>query len=97
MKSLKFCIVAGAFLLALSAPVGARTLVGVSVGVPPPRVVRVVVRPAYAEIPGYWRWNGVRRVWIAGYRVAARPGYRYVPARWRARPGWRLRAGYRVR
>ncbi|HKE48998.1 MAG TPA: YXWGXW repeat-containing protein [Rhodanobacteraceae bacterium] len=78
-------------------PASAHAVVGVSVGFapPPPRVERVVVRPGYAWIPGYWRWNGVRYYWAGGYWAPARAGYRYVPARWvHYGPAWRFHVGY---
>lgn len=41
---------------------------------PPPLIVETVpVRPRYAAVwvPGHWRWNGRRYVWIRGhYRPA---------------------------
>jgi hypothetical protein len=80
----------------LGSPAFAHVAVGVSVGFAPPplRVERVAVRPGHAWIPGYWRWNGVRHLWIGGCWTVARPGYRYAPARGvRAGPPWRVRAG----
>ncbi|MCE5233913.1 MAG: hypothetical protein ABFC67_15180 [Mizugakiibacter sp.] len=79
----------------------ARTYVDVRINVapPPPRVERVIVRPGYVWVPGYWRWDDhVRRhVRVDGYYVHARPGYRYVPARWvHEGPAWRFHAGYWV-
>jgi len=99
MKFLKSIALAAALAggAMLASPAFAHVAVGVSVGFasPPLRVERVAVRPAPAWIPGYWRWNGVRHVWIGGCWTAARPGYRYAPARWvRTGPAWRFRAGY---
>jgi len=75
----------------------ARTYVDVNIGVapPPPRYERVVVRPGYVWVPGYWGWSGHRHVWHRGYYVAERRGYHYVPARW-DRDGryWRFHEGY---
>ncbi|HET6804183.1 MAG TPA: hypothetical protein VFH59_01900 [Frateuria sp.] len=72
--------------------------VAVRIGVPPPpvRVVHVRPRHGYVWAPGYWRWSPRihRHVWAEGYWVRARPGYRYRPARWE-RDGreWRLHRG----
>lgn len=99
MNVLKILVAAAALSLSITSTAQARTFVGVAVGIPPPppRIERAVVGPGYAWVPGHWRWNGVRRVWIGGHRVA-RTGYRYVPAHWaRGAPGWRLRAAYRAR
>ena len=82
---------------ALAQPASAHAVVGFSVGFapPPPRVERIVVRPGYAWVPGYWRWNGARYDWRVGYWSPARPGHRYVPARWvRSGPAWRFHVGY---
>ena len=85
----------------LAAPAAsARVLVGLNVNLapPPPRVEHVVVRPGYAWVPGYWRWNGRTHVWVGGYYVRARPGYAYRPARWEhVGPRWRFHAGYWAR
>jgi hypothetical protein len=77
-------------------PASARVVAWSVAAAPPlPRAERVVVRPGYVWVGGYWRWTGVRHVWVAGYRVPARPGYRYVPARWvHAGPAWRFHQGY---
>jgi hypothetical protein len=77
----------------------ARGYVGIDVRLapPPPRYERIVVRPGYVWTPGYWRWNGRRHVWVAGYAVPVRRGYVYAPPRWyRHGPHWRFRAGYWV-
>lgn len=77
----------------------ARTYVDVRISVapPPPRVERVIVRPGYVWVPGYWRWDGYahHHVWVAGYCVRARAGYRYVPAHWvHEGPVWHFQAGH---
>lgn len=74
--------------------------VRINVAPPPPRVERVIVRPGYVWVPGYWRWDGRvhRHVWVTGYYVRARRGYRYVPAHWvHEGPVWRFHAGYWAR
>jgi hypothetical protein len=92
--SLTAAIAAGSL---FAAPTFARVAVGVSVGFPP-RAERVVVGSGPAWMPGYWRWNGPRRVWVAGCWTYPRPGYRPVPAHWvRTAPAWHFRAGYWVR
>ena len=102
MKFLKSITIAAAIAAGsmLAAPAFAHVAVGVSLGFPPPpaRVERVAPWPGHVHIPGYWRWNGVRNVWVAGYWTYPRAGYRYVPAHWvRTGPAWRFRAGYWVR
>jgi hypothetical protein len=99
MNFVKSCCMTLAIGFATAAPSAfAYAVVGVSVGFapPPPRAERVVVvQPGRAWIPGYWRRNGARYVWAAGYATYARPGYRYVPARWiRTGPAWRFHVGY---
>jgi hypothetical protein len=41
---------------------------------PPPRVERVTVSPgpSYVRVPGHWRWNGRRYVWIEGHWAVRR-------------------------
>lgn len=83
--------------VATSTSASARTVVDVDVRVAPPplRHERVVVRTGSVWVPGYWRWNGHRHIWVAGYAVRARPGWHYVPARWAPNgPHWRFQAGY---
>ena len=99
MKFVMLCGLAAAIALGAvaSPPASARVAVGVAIGVasPPPRVERVVARPGRAWIPGYWRWNGGRHVWVGGYWTRARPGYRYMPAVWvHTGPAWRFHRGY---
>lgn len=70
-------------------------VVSVRLAPPPPRHERVVVRPGFVWIPGYWRWHGGRHAWIAGYSAPARAGYVHRPARWRRQgPAWRFHHGY---
>src|SRR5690242_17536780 len=76
--------------------------VGVVVGVPPPpvRVVHVRPRQGYVWAPGYWRGSprGHRHVWVDGYWVRARPGYHYRPASWvHEGRDWRFHRGYWAR
>ncbi|MDY4295045.1 MULTISPECIES: hypothetical protein [unclassified Xanthomonas] len=83
-----------------AAPAQAREVVELSVRAapPPPRVERVVVRPGYVWMPGYWQWNGRHHVWVAGRYVVERPGYVYVGPRWEHYgPAYRFHAGYWVR
>ncbi|MCC4591527.1 YXWGXW repeat-containing protein [Xanthomonas campestris pv. cannae] len=83
-----------------AAPAHAREVVELSVRAapPPPIVERVVVRPGYVWMPGYWRWNGHRHVWVAGRYVVERPGYVYVGPRWEHYgPAYRFHAGYWAR
>lgn len=95
-----FCalaMLAAAGSLVVATDACARTVVAVDVGIAPPplRTERVVVRTGAVWIPGYWRWNGHRHVWVTGYTVRARPGYHYVPAHWEPNgPRWRFHAGY---
>ena len=73
-------------------PAQARGFVALSVGIapPPPRIERVVVRPGWVWVPGYWRWapRAQRYVWMRGYWVRARPGWRWVSPRWVFRAGY---------
>lgn len=88
-------------------PADARSRVDIDVGVnvapPPPRYERVYVRPGYAWVPGYWRWNGYGYIWVDGYYMNERPGYVYVGPSWHAYygagwrgPHWRMHDGYWV-
>lgn len=64
--------------------------VGVTIRVAPPapRIERVVVRPGYTWVGGYWRWNGHRYVWRNGYYARVRPGRTvWVAGHYRAAPG----------
>jgi hypothetical protein len=50
---------------------------------PPPRVIAPPPpRVGYVWVPGYWRWNGHRHVWIEGRYVRERRGYHYVAPEW---------------
>ncbi len=99
MKSHPFLLASmlglASFALLHAPPADARTYASVRVAPPPPRFERVVVRPGYAWVPGYWRWEGRRYVWVSGYYTAQRARRAYVPARWyRVGPEWRFRRGY---
>ncbi|MEO8671692.1 MAG: YXWGXW repeat-containing protein [Tahibacter sp.] len=76
----------------------ARVNVDVDVRVAPPalRAERVPsLHRGYVWVPGYWRWNGHRHVWVAGYRLRERSGRHYFPARWEQRgPAWHFHPGY---
>ena len=93
-------IVGAAIALALglcaATPASARVVAwSVAVAPPPVRAERVVVRPGYAWVGGYWRWTGARHVWVGGYWAPARPGYRHVAARWvHVGPTWTFHRGY---
>ncbi|MEP6942176.1 MAG: hypothetical protein ABI981_04535 [Betaproteobacteria bacterium] len=76
-------LVAAALGAGLAAP--ALAAVTVTVGTPPPAVLVEpvpAVRHGHVWVPGYWRWNGNKHVWVKGHHVAARHGYRYVPDQW---------------
>jgi hypothetical protein len=58
----------------------------------PPPIRREVIPPAPYPggvwIPGHWRWNGRRYVWMGGYyRHAPRPAAVWIPGHWAQRPG----------
>jgi hypothetical protein len=89
-RSLALACVFGAG-LALSSSVSAHTVVGVSIGFPPPPVRHVVVQPVRVFVPGHWQWIGVRRVWVAGYWTYP-PPVRPLPAP--VRPAATVRVGY---
>ena len=93
-------IVGAALALALglcaATPASARVVAwSVAVAPRPVRAERVVGRPGYAWVGGYWRWTGARHVWVGGYWAPARPGYRHVAARWvHVGPTWTFHRGY---
>ncbi len=81
-----------------SAAVAVGVSIGPAFGPPAPIVERYGVRAGYVWAPGYWRWNGGRYGWRAGYWVPERIGYRYAPARWEAcGPRWCYHRGYWAR
>jgi len=44
--------------------------------------------PGYVWLGGYYRWNGVRYVWVPGhYATPPRPDVQWVPAHWVTRNG----------
>lgn len=67
---------------------------GVVIGVAPPAPVIEAVPPppavGYVWRPGYWRWNGVRYIWIRGvYVMAPHRGVAWIPGHWVVRGrGW---------
>lgn len=72
----------------------------VSVRVAPPgRVVEVAPTPpprGYVWQSGYWRWTGVRYLWVPGsYAPLPQPGLAWIPGRWvRHTGGWVWVNGY---
>jgi hypothetical protein len=58
---------------------------------PPPAVVErpgPPLHPGWVWIPGYYRWNGHRYLWVPGRWVnPPRPHAYWVPGRWVARGG----------
>lgn len=79
----------------------ARTHIGVNFYIPAPpapRYERVVVRPGYTWIGGYWVWNNRshRHVWRNGYYARERVGYAWSAPRWYQgdRGHWHMREGY---
>ena len=62
---------------------------------PAPREEVVVTRRGYVWVPGYWRWDGRRHVWVKGHLVRARRGYHWTPHRWEERDKrWRFEIGH---
>jgi hypothetical protein len=58
---------------------------------PPTAIVETAPAPpgsGYAWVGGYWRWNGVKYVWVSGHYVAHSGAW--VPGHWRhvAGSGW---------
>jgi len=86
MKIKQACAV-GLVAAALGAGVAAPALAATTViiGTPPPAVlVEPAGPPRHGQVwvPGYWRWNGNKHVWVKGHYITARHGYRYVPDQW---------------
>lgn len=76
------------------AALAARVVV-VDVAPPPPREEVVVTRKGYVWVPGYWRWDGRRHVWVNGRSVPARHGYHWSAHRWEEHEGrWRFEVGH---
>jgi hypothetical protein len=79
-----------AFGFAAISPPASAAYVYVQVGPPAPIVetAPAVPGPGYVWVGGYWRWNGVRYVWVPGGWVR-HPGA-WCPGHWRHLPdhGW---------
>ena len=93
-------ILAAAGLAAALACGAASAAVNYSLGVrvgPPASLVQVITGPraGYVWTPGYWAWNGYRRVWVEGrWVVAPQYGPPWGRERWETRrdywhPGYR--------
>lgn len=74
------CVVRGTGHAYVSGPV-----VEVEEEPPPPRVVRVDVRPGFLYIDGRWERRHNQWVWRDGYYERERVGYVYAPGRWERR------------
>jgi hypothetical protein len=66
--------------------------VGIVVGIAPPvavvEPVPVVPVPGYIWRPGFYRWDGVRYIWVRGrYLAPPYAGAAWVPGRWVVRGG----------
>jgi YXWGXW repeat-containing protein len=73
----------------------AAKVIVVDVAPPPPREEVVVTRTGYVWVPGYWRWDGHRHVWVKGHYVPERHGYHWSPHRWEEHDKhWRFEAGH---
>jgi hypothetical protein len=76
--------------IATALPASAAADIFVRLGPPPIRVERVPPPPGPGFVweGGYWRWNGVRYVWVPGrYAHGPRVGAHWVPGHWVHRPG----------
>ena len=77
----------------------ANAQVVVRVGPPPPVIVERPGRALHAGwvwIPGYYRWNGRRYIWVPGrWAAPPRPRAIWIPGRWVPRGGgWVYINGY---
>jgi len=74
----------------LAAPARAQPLI-IERAPPPPRVVPAPPpRRGFVWMPGYWRWNGHRHVWVKGRWERDRRGYAYSAPHWEPEgPRWR--------
>ena len=62
---------------------------------PPPRIRALPppLGPHQSWVPGRWRWNGMRYVWVPAHAVWRTPhGHRWVRGRW----AWAPRRGHWV-
>jgi hypothetical protein len=89
---MKRIIAAGLFALSLFG-VAQGAEVRVSIAPPPPPREIVVVRPGsrYVRVPGYYRWDGRRYFWVAGYwSMPPRGRTVWVPGGWQYRGGMHI-------
>ena len=104
MNKLRTLILAGALGGALACgialPAAAQVYGGIYVQTAPPQPVYETVPsapgPGYYWVPGYWRWNGYRYVWVHGYySYPPYGGAVWHPGHWaRNAYGWYWRAGH---
>ena len=61
---------------------------------PVAETVTVAPHPGWVWLPGYFKWEGGKYVWVGGEWVEPRPGFRWEPHVWvKEGKGWRLREG----
>lgn len=86
---MKFRFALSALVLALLAPLAARSQVSVSINIGPPPLLVYVQPPVpgegYIWTPGYWSWSPQDRdyYWVPGtWVLAPAPGYLWTPGYW---------------
>ena len=89
MSLRKILVLAICSLALASDPTSAQVII--HAGPPPPVIVERPGPPLHAGwvwIPGYYRWNGRRYVWVNGYwGRPPRPRAVWIPGRWVPRGG----------
>ena len=98
----KFALACGlaATVLGIARPVHAQVYGGIYVQTAPPAPIYEAVPAApgtgYYWVPGYWRWNGYRYVWVHGHYVyPPYAGAAWHPGHWVHSPnGWYWRPGH---
>ncbi|MDR2851687.1 MAG: YXWGXW repeat-containing protein [Burkholderiaceae bacterium] len=74
----------------------AQPVIALQMAPPPPPRQQMIPPPrrGFVWVPGHYRWNGRRHVWVNGTWLRARPGQVYRAPEWRERNGrWEYQGG----